>query len=154
MPYNLPPPWDPGFALPKNVTDEGDQRQAFVTKEMPRGTYDQPTVGYGGYAVPQYVKDEGYGQGTFTSKWLPPGTTTMPPIPHWQNNRPKVLSETRLPGGGRRIVIQHRAATPVGSPATNALSDAGGVGAGTLEQLLPLAAAAGIAYLIFRKKRR
>lgn len=150
MAYNLPPPWDPGFALPQNVRDEGDQRQAFVTKEMPRGTYDQPTVGTGGYAVPKYVMDEGYGQGTFTSKWLPPGTSTMPPIPHWQNNRPKVASEKPLPGGGRRITILRKATAPVGSPATHPLSGF------TLDAstVVPLAAAAGIAYLLLRKKRR
>lgn len=147
MPYNLPPPWDPGFALPQNAKDEGDQRQAFVTKQMPRGTYDQPSVGYGGYAVPQYVKDEGYGQGTFTSKWLPNGTYTVPKIPHWQNNRPTVVSEQKLPGGGRKITIKRMAATPVGSPATNALS---GI---TDSPILPLAAAAGLAYLLLRKKR-
>ena len=60
MAYNLPPPWDPGFALPQNVRDEGLQRRGFVTKQMPRGSYDNPSVGYGGFTVPQYVKDEGY----------------------------------------------------------------------------------------------
>jgi hypothetical protein len=150
MPYNLPPPWDPGFAMPQNVLDEGDQRQAFVTKEMPRGTYYQSAVGYGGYAVPKYVKDEGYGQGTFTSKWLPPGTSTFPPIPHWQNFRPQVTSDAKMPGGGRKIVIRHRAAKKLGSPATT------GVLAGITDPstFVPLAAAAGVAYLLFRKKGR
>lgn len=149
MAYNLPPPWDPGFALPQNARDEGNQRQAFATKQMPRGTYDQPKVGHGGYAVPQYVKDEGYGQGTFTSKWLPPGTYTTPKIPHWQNHRPVVLSEQKLPGGGRAITIRTKAPHNPGSPATT------GVLAGITDPstLLPLAAAAGALYLIFRKKR-
>ena len=39
MPFNLPPSWDPGYALPDNVKDEGLERRAFVTKQMPRGTY-------------------------------------------------------------------------------------------------------------------
>lgn len=148
MPYNLPPPWDPGFAMPQNALDEGLQRQAFVTKEMPRGTYDQPSVGTGGYAVPKYVMDEGYGQGTFTSKWLPSGTYTTPKIPHWQNTRPAVVSEHKRPGGGRTIVIKRKAAKLVGSPATNALSGITDIG------VVPLAAIAGAAYLLLRKKRR
>lgn len=157
MAYNLPPPWDPGFALPQNAKDEGDQRQAFVTKQMPRGTYDQPSVGYGGYAVPQYVKDEGYGQGTFTTKWLPSGTYTTPKIPHWQNHRPVVLSETRLPGGGRAISIRTR--KPQGPSLVKLpLTQKGGaaptaMGAIDSSSLVPLAAAAGALYLIFRKKR-
>jgi len=146
MPYNLPPPWDPGFALPQNVRDEGIQRQAFVTKQMPRGTYDQPNVGTGGYAVPQYVMDEGYGQGTFTTKW-PPGGTVMIPVPHDLNQRPKVVAEQKLPGGGRAVTIVRRSPAAPGSPATNALS---GVDASTL---LPVAAVAGIAYLLLRKKK-
>jgi hypothetical protein len=148
MPYNLPPPWDPGFALPQNVRDEGDQRQAFVTKQMPNGTYYQSNVGTGGYAVPKYVMDEGYGQGTFTSKWLPNGTMTTPRVPHWQNKRPKVLSEQKLVGGGRAVTIRTTAPSQPGSPATNALSDITDPAT-----LVPLAAAAAAIYLIFRKKR-
>lgn len=102
MAYNLPPAWDPGFALPDNVRDEGLERRAFVTKWLPRGTYDQPRVGTGGYAVPEYVMDEGYGQGTFTTKWRPRGTYDIP-VPHWLDQRPKVLAQKRLPGGGVEV---------------------------------------------------
>jgi hypothetical protein len=99
MAYNLPPAWDPGFVLPENVKDEGLERRAFVTKWMPRGTYDQPCVGTAGYAVPQYVKDEGYGQGTYTTKWQPSGTYNGPKVPHWLNDRPKVVRSQAIPGG-------------------------------------------------------
>ncbi len=104
MAYNLPPPWDPGFALPANVRDEGLERRAFVTKHMPRGTYDQPKVGTGGYAVPQYVMDEGYGQGTFTTKWRPRGTYDLP-VPHWLDKRSKVIAESKEPGGGTKVTF-------------------------------------------------
>lgn len=90
MAYNLPPPWDPGFALPSNVRDEGLERRGFVTKQMPRGTYDAPNVGTGGYAVPKYVMDEGYGQGTFVTKWMPRGT--RPNVPHYLDRRPRVVA--------------------------------------------------------------
>lgn len=147
MAYNLPPPWDSGYALPQNVRDEGLERRAFVTKEMPRGTYDAPNVGTGGYAVPKYVMDEGYGQGTFTTKWLPPGSITVAPVAHRLNIRPMVTKETRLPGGGRKITLVRKAPVQVGSPATHALS---GI---TDSPIVPIAAAAGLAYLLLRKKR-
>lgn len=145
MPFNMPPPWDPGFALPQNVRDEGLQRQAFVTKQMPRGTYDMPNVGTGGYAVPDYIMKEGYGQGTYTSKWLPPGTYTTPKIPHWLNNRPVVASETKLPGGGRKITI----ARP-GSNQTQVQIATGDI---DVSSLLPYAAAGALAYFLLRKKK-
>jgi hypothetical protein len=106
MAYNLPPAWDPGFVMPKNVLDEGLERRAFVTKWMPRGTYDDSTDGTAGYMVPQYVKDEGTGQGTFTTKWQPRGTYNGPRIPHWLNQRPTVANVQRLPGGGRQVTVQ------------------------------------------------
>jgi hypothetical protein len=106
MAYNLPPPWDPGYALPANVDDEGLERRAFVTKQMPRGTYDNPAVGTAGLAVPQYIKDEGYGQGTFTTKWQPSGSYNGPRVPHWLNRRPKVVRQHRLPGGGNAYTVQ------------------------------------------------
>lgn len=145
MPYNLPPPWDPGFALPSNAKDEGIQRRAFVTKQMPNGTYDMPNVGTGGYAVPNYVMKEGYGQGAMITKWLPPGTITQPQVPHYLNNRPQVAAEVKLPGGGRKIAIVRK----VGVPTMQAVSDF------TLDAatVVPLAAAAGLAYLLLRKKR-
>lgn len=105
MAYNLPPPWDPGYALPDNVRDEGLERRGFVTKQMPRGTYDQPDVGTGGYVVPQYVMDEGYGQGTFTTKWEPRGQYDGGRIPYWLNARPKLLSDRRRARGGRALTI-------------------------------------------------
>jgi hypothetical protein len=101
MAFNLPPPWDPGFALPENVRDEGLERRAFVTKWMPRGTYDDPAVGDGGYAVPGYVLSEGYGQGTHTTKWSPRGTVQMP-VPYWLNQRPIAAMGPRR-NGARKV---------------------------------------------------
>jgi hypothetical protein len=105
MAYNLPKPWDPGYCLPGNVDEEGLERRAFVTKQVPRGTYDDPDVGTGGYVVPQYVMDEGYGQGTYTTKWAPGGTYAGPRIPHWLNQHPQVVRSARMPGGGREITM-------------------------------------------------
>lgn len=106
MAYNLPPAWDPGFALPDNVRDEGLERRGFVTKQMPRGTYDMPKVGSGGYVLPPNVQAEGYGQGTYTTKWLPRGYYDVK-VPHWLNQRPLLLSDSRLPGSrrGRKAVM-------------------------------------------------
>jgi len=106
MAYNLPPPWDPGYALPKNVQAEGLRRRAFVTKQMPRGTYDQPRVGTGGYIVPQYVMDEGYGQGTYTTKWAPSGTYAGAAVPHWLNARPQTIADRRRASGGRQVTVR------------------------------------------------
>jgi len=106
MAYNLPPAWDAGFALPKNVRDEGLQRRAFVTKQMPRGTYDDSTDGTAGYNVPQYIKDEGTGQGAFTTFWQPRGTYNGGKVPHWLNKRPTVTGVIPLPGGGQQITMQ------------------------------------------------
>ena len=106
MAYNLPNAWDPGFVLPSNVEDEGLERRGFVTKWAPRGTYDNPSVGYGGFAVPQYIRDEGYGQGTFTTKWQPSGAYNGPKVPHWLNQRPQVTRVRKLPGGGQAVTIQ------------------------------------------------
>jgi hypothetical protein len=106
MAYNLPPPWSSGYAIPDNVDDEGLERRAFITKQMPRGTYDDPRVGNGGFAVPQYIDDEGYGQGTFTTKWQPSGSYSGPKIPPWLNQRPKLVAARPLPGGGRQVTVQ------------------------------------------------
>ena len=121
MAFNLPPPWDPGFALPDNVRDEGLERRAFVTRQMPRGTYDQPDVGYGGYAVPQYIKDEGYGQGTFTTTWMPRGTA--PNIPHNLNKRPQVNVMTRGKGGRNVAFSRVPGPTPMGGLSGGSLMD-------------------------------
>jgi hypothetical protein len=106
MAYNLPAAWDQGFVLPKNALDEGLERRGFVTKQMPRGTYDQPEVGTGGYKVPRYVLDEGYGQGTFTTKWQPSGSYSGPKVPNWLNRRPQVVRTKRLPGGAKVVTVQ------------------------------------------------
>ena len=118
MAYNLPPAWDAGFALPKNVRDEGLQRRALVTKWMPRGTYDDSTDGTAGYNVPQYIKDEGTGQGAFTTFWQPRGTYNGGKIPHWLNRRPTVTQVVQLPGGGKQVTVQTSMGddAPVGEP--------------------------------------
>ena len=36
-PYNLPPPWNSGYALPQNVADEGLERHAYTTAWAPDG---------------------------------------------------------------------------------------------------------------------
>ncbi len=123
MAYNLPPAWDAGFALPKNVRDEGLERRAFVTKWMPRGTYDDSTDGTAGYNVPQYIKDEGTGQGAFTTFWQPRGTYNGGRVPHWLNQRPTVTGVVQLPGGGKQVTVQTGTAqagmgddAPIGGP--------------------------------------
>jgi hypothetical protein len=86
--YNLPPPWDPGLAIPSNVLSEGLERHAYVTRMLPRGTYDNTPGGNpAGYAIPQYVLNEGTGRGTFTTKWLPRGYYG-PRLPHYLNRQP------------------------------------------------------------------
>lgn len=104
MAYNLPPPWDPGFAMPSNALDEGLERRAFVTRQAPRGTYDDPRVGTAGYAVPAYVIKEGIGQGAMVTKWAQRGRYDIP-VPQSLNARPKVLGEQRLPGGGTKVTM-------------------------------------------------
>lgn len=115
MAYNLPPPWDPGFALPENVKDEGLERRAFVTRQAPRGTYDNPKVGTAGYSVPAYVLKEGYGQGAMVTKMAPRGRYDIP-VPNYLNARSQVLSEQRLPGGGTKVTM-----AALGSTAGSAL---------------------------------
>ncbi len=95
MAYNLPPAWDPGYALPKSVRDEGLERRAFVTKPLPPGTYDDVRTGTGGYVVPQYVMAERTGRGTFTTKEAPQNTYVGKRIPNWLNQRPQVASQVR-----------------------------------------------------------
>lgn len=123
MAYNLPPAWDAGFAMPKNVRDEGLERRAFVTKQMPRGTYDDSTDGTAGYNVPQYIKDEGTGQGAFTTFWQPRGTYNGGKVPHWLNQRPTVTGVAPIPGGGTQVTVQTGTApagmgddAPIGEP--------------------------------------
>lgn len=87
--YDLPPPWNPGYAIPGNVADEGLERHAFVTGMTARGTYDNPSVGSSGYAIPGYVRDEAYGQNAMGTRWAPRGSYAGPPVPHWLNQHPK-----------------------------------------------------------------
>ncbi len=49
--YQLPHPWDPGYAIPKYVMGEPPERGVFVTQWMPRGTI--PTL------VPDYLAKPG-----------------------------------------------------------------------------------------------
>lgn len=49
--YNLPHPWDPGYAIPKYVMGEPPERGVFVTEWLPRGTI--PTL------VPEYFAKPG-----------------------------------------------------------------------------------------------
>lgn len=84
--YNLPPPWNPGYAIPESVMSEGLQRHAYVTKWLPRGTFDNSTDGSAGYAIPQYVLEEGTGRGTFTTAWAPRGTA--PKVDNFLNRHP------------------------------------------------------------------
>jgi hypothetical protein len=85
--FNLPPPWNPGYALPSNVKEEGLERHAYVTKMLARGTYDNSTDGSAGYAIPSYVRAEGTGRGTFTTMWTPRGYYG-PRIPNYLNRQP------------------------------------------------------------------
>jgi hypothetical protein len=105
MAFNLPAPWDPGFALPDNVLDEGLERRGFVTKWMPRGTYDAPTVGTAGYAVPSYItEDEPLGQGAIVTAWQRRGSA--PNVPYALNRRPQILSQRSLgPGQGTAVTM-------------------------------------------------
>ena len=125
MAYNLPPPWNPGFALPDNVDDEGLERRAFITKMLPRGSYDPSTDGTGGFAVPQYVLDEGTGQGTYTTKWAPSGSYAGPKVPHWLNRRPQVVKQVSLPGGGKVSTVQPQAMSGDDTPMPAAMENYG-----------------------------
>lgn len=102
--YNLPPSWNPGYAIPESVMDEGLERRTFVTAQAPRGTFDNPKVGNHGYAVPQYVDEEGLGRGTFTTKMLPRGYYG-PRVPNWLDQKfSRVVGTSSLPGGKGTVV--------------------------------------------------
>lgn len=104
--YNLPSPWNPGYAIPDSVLDEGLERRAFVTGMTPRGTYDDPTIGNAGYDVPRYIDDEGYGQGTFTTKWLPRGYYG-PGMPHWLDQTfTKIVGTAPASGDGTVLKME------------------------------------------------
>jgi len=106
-PFNLPPPWNPGYALPQNVDDEGLERHAFTTAWAPRGSFDNPEVGTAGYAVPGYIKKEGYGRGAMVTRMAPRGSYFGPKVPHWLD-RPsaQVVGRKRLPDGATQLKIQ------------------------------------------------
>lgn len=141
MAYRLPSAWDPGYAMPKNALDEGLERRAFTTKWTPRGTYDNPAVSKtpGGYAIPKYVQDEAYGQGARVTSWQPSGTYNGPKIPHYLNQRPQVAIAATSPGGAKVVTVRRHAAALSGVDASS---------------LLPYAAAAGVAWLLLRKKSK
>lgn len=140
MAYRLPSAWDPGYAMPKNALDEGLERRAFTTKWTPRGTYDNPAVSKtpGGYAIPKYVQDEAYGQGARVTSWQPSGTYNGPKIPQYLNQRPHVAI-AGSPGGAKVVTVRRHAAALSGVDASS---------------LLPYAAAAGVAWLLLRKKSK
>jgi hypothetical protein len=103
-PFNLPQPWQPGYTLPKAVRVENLQRRAFVTQQMPRGTYDSARVGDAGYAVPKYVMAEGTGQGVTITKWAPRGTA--PRVDHFiQDPRTHLVSMSPASRYGTNYVI-------------------------------------------------
>lgn len=109
MPFGLPPAWNPGFALPDNVLDEGLERRGLVTKQMPRGTYDNsPPDPTGGYVVPQYIRDEGYGQGAVVTKWMPRGTYNGPRVPQWIQRQPTVVRQRSTGRRSNVVTIQRR----------------------------------------------
>ena len=106
-PFDLPPPWSPGYALPQNVVDEGLERHGYVTQWARRGTFDNPKVGDSGYAVPGYVREENYGRGAFVTKWAPRGSYFGPKVSHWLD-RPsaRVVGRKPMPGGATKLKIQ------------------------------------------------
>src|SRR5262245_54438419 len=106
-PFRLPPPWNAGYALPQNVDDEGLERHAYTTAWAPRGSFDNPRVGYAGYAVPGYIKEEPYGQGAMVTRWAPRGSYAGPKVVHWLDKRAaKIVGATPLPGGAAKLQIQ------------------------------------------------
>ncbi len=113
--YNLPPPWNPGYAIPQSVLDEGLSRHTFTTAQLPRGTYDNVKTGTAGYAVPAYVMKEGTGRGTFTTAWLPRGYYG-PKIPHYLDQQYTRVMPDGTPGNGvgQRYTASHLGAWPEG----------------------------------------
>lgn len=138
--YNLPPSWNPGYAIPPSVMDEGLERRAFVTAELPRGTYDNPRVGNGGYAVPQYVDEEGYGRGAFTTSWLPRGFTGGN-VPHYLDQQFARITGQASLGRGKGVVMAM--STPMGD--TTAPYSSSGANLGVFGSFGKRAAAAMIA---------
>jgi len=105
--YRLPPPWSPNYALPRNVLDEGLERHAYVTAWMPRGSFDDPSVGDGGYALPAYVRAEKYGRGAYVTQWAPRGSYPGPVVPNWLNRQSaRIVGTKRLGKGATAVAIQ------------------------------------------------
>jgi hypothetical protein len=68
-------PWNPGYALPASIYAEGER--ANVTRQAPRGTYDDPEVSdawSGHYALPGSVRAERPGQEVHVTPWARRGT--------------------------------------------------------------------------------
>jgi len=137
-PFNLPPPWNPGHALPQNVQDEGLQRRAFTTQWAQRGTFDNPEVGTAGYAVPTYITDEKYGRGAAINAWAPRGSYPGGKIVHWLD-RPPVRATSMYPigRGAARVDFKTMDGLDLGTPVGLA------IGAGI----------AYAAYILLRKKK-
>ncbi len=129
--YNLPPPWHPGYADPTTVDAEGLVRGTFTTVQMPRGTYDDPTVGTAGYSVPRYVMDEGYGQGAFVTRPMPRGETVVPD-PRYLESPQNIMKGARpYPDGGveyRMSVMAGLGSIPVPITGLTPLPRPGGAG--------------------------
>lgn len=104
--YNLPPSWNPGYADPGSVLDEGLERRAFVTQQAPRGTFDNPSVGTAGYAVPRSIVAQGYGRGAAVTSWLPRGYVG-PGVPHWLDQQfSRITGEAPASNGGVKITME------------------------------------------------
>ena len=102
--YNLPPAYNPGYADPEYIKDEGLRRRAFTTRMAPRGSYDDPKVGAGGYALPNYIGKEGYGQGAYVTKWAPRGSYAGPRVPSYlDKSAPKPTGERAVGGGAMQV---------------------------------------------------
>jgi hypothetical protein len=92
-------PYNPGYALPKNVLAEPERRGTFTTRAAPRGTIDtyraakKGTAWDPGYALPSNVLREKPGQGVLVTNWAPKGT-----IDSWNP------SNFRKPGSDAGIV--------------------------------------------------
>lgn len=136
--FNLPPPWNPGYAYPQNVEDEGLERHAFTTQWAERGSFDNPKVGTAGYAIPEYVLDEGYGQGTMTTRWAERGSYPGPKVKHWLDKPSgKAVSKTLLPDGATQVNFEAVSGIDLSDPKT----------------LMIGAAAIAALYFLTRKKR-
>lgn len=109
-------PYNPGYALPKNVLTEPKHRGTVTTNWAPRGTIDsyraaKPRSAWAsGYALPKNVLRETPGQGVLTTNWAPKGTidsyvapTMRTPLPADVEDRGGLqvlegLYEAKIPG--------------------------------------------------------